>query len=179
VAESDSGCVSATSDDKAPRDLDAPVRRASRIAEEIFKDRGSLSPLWLIEMADGKQEIIVSPILAPDGSDSAERIKEQIISGMRRLFRERGVQRYVWAMEIWTVDDKATDVIPGLIHEHPDRKEAIVIQADDGFRVRMAFREIIRTGAGVYLGKLKIQDTINKGRFSNLLGDPQQSVALN
>lgn len=47
-------------------DIDALLRRASRIAEHIFKDCGSLDPIWLIELADGKQEIIATPILAPD-----------------------------------------------------------------------------------------------------------------
>lgn len=156
-------------------DIDALLRRASRIAEHIFKDCGSLDPIWLIELADGKQEIIATPILAPDGS--AAEYKHFLDKRLRELFVEKGVRRYASAMECWHVENVEEEIKPidlgRSIHNHPHRKEVILIEADDGSRRRVGIREIIRTRGDVCLGKLNIEDSVARGRFLNLLGKRQ------
>ena len=162
------------------RALDALMRRASRIAEDIFKDRGSLDPIWLIELADGKQEIIAFPIPAPDGA--AGEYKESLSAGMRKLFHDKGVRRYAWAMECWIVSGRTTDSeAHDSLHDHPDRTEVIVVHADDGFETRLGYREIIRSGGRVYLGKLDIETPgpRTQGRFFGLLNATQHPTTIN
>ena len=134
------------------KDLDALVRRASRIAEQQFNKWGVLDIFWLVETAGGKQEIIVSQI--PDNPQG----KDALADTMRELFRVNGVQRYAVAFECWTCpSDKPAS-------------EAIVLIAEDGDDACMSFRDIIRTSNGALLGKLGPIDrpTYARRRFFGL-----------
>jgi hypothetical protein len=107
--------------------LDALLRRASRIAEQQFnKKRGTLDPFLLVEMADGKQEII----------DCRTQGKDALA--------DPRVRRYVVAIKGW-IRDKLTPA---------DVSEAIVLIAEGGDDACSSFRDIIRTSNGALLGEL-------------------------
>ena len=111
--------------------LDALLRRASRIAEQQFnKKRGTLDTFMLVEMADGKQEII---FYRTQGKDA-----------LAELFRANRVQRYVVAIKGW-IRDKLTPA---------DGSESIVLIGEGGDDACWSFRDIIRTSNGAFLGKL-------------------------
>ena len=77
---------------KAPS-LEALLRRISRMAEQHFNRVGDIDPIWLVETASGEQNLIVSPIVAPDVL-AAHDYKDRLAAKMRETFRKLDVVRY-------------------------------------------------------------------------------------
>jgi hypothetical protein len=148
--------------------LEAFLRRASRIAEDLFDKVGELEMIWLVENAAGEQEMIVTPVNAPSAVAAAE-YKENLSAAMRDLFRERGIVRYAVAAEAWSAKG-AVDPYRSL-SDHPQRFEIVFITAEDvAGAALLATREIVRPAGGrPYLGRLEICDGGSVGRFVNLL----------
>jgi hypothetical protein len=169
--------MSATAKGRMPVSLDAILRRASKIAETTFDKRGEITPFWLLETSTGKQEMAVSPYIVPPDVP-AHGAKLKIAEGMREFFREHDVVRYAHAAEAWSVDD---ETYQGPIAEHPNRKEVVILTADDGNEHLSAFCDIIRPPHGKpYLGKLsEIARTKRpQGRLTNLINDVRPSSEL-
>jgi hypothetical protein len=146
--------------------LDALLRRASRIAENMFDEHAEVDMFWLVENAAGEQQMIASPVAVPPGVSGPE-YKQALAESMREFFREHGIVRYARACECWTVKDEAYQ---GPVAQHPQRREIVFIDADDGCKYLGAMREIIRPPQGKpYLGKLgAIEQGEPGGRFTNL-----------
>jgi hypothetical protein len=161
--------------------LDALLRRASRMAEDIFAKDGEISMFWLAENAVGEQVNILTPVIVPDGTSPSEH-KDRLVAKVRELFREKEIVRYARASECWTLNTEKSGIEHdqfdaymrqhGTLANHLDRVEMVMIEAVDGRELIYATREIIRpSGRKPYLGKLSAIERPEhiEGRFLNLL----------
>jgi len=151
--------------------LEALLRRVVRTAEDMFDKLGEIDMLWIYENASGEQQMVVTPIMAPDGQVAAA-YKTYLAAGMRQLFHQHDVVRYAVAAECWTLGCDLDPDYCGPLGEHPQRREAIIFEADDGRVFLSAWREIIRPAGGKpYLGKLSAiwRPPRVEGRFHDLL----------
>jgi hypothetical protein len=170
--------------------LEALLRRCARAAEQMFNDAGEIDPMWLVETAGGEQQLLVTPIEAPEGL-AANKYKSELCDRMRKIFSAMEVVRYAVAL-----DCLLSPGLEGLTQEQarqryaalgytlanaPDRQEIIVIQAEDEKEFLTAKREIIRPSHGKpYLGKLGAIERPESpvGRFVGLLPSQQHAQAL-
>jgi hypothetical protein len=130
--------------------LEAMLRRASRMAEQMFAAQGNVDTFWLVEAAGGERRTLVTPMASPPGCEPAQ-FKRELIDEVREYFATYEVVRYARALEGW-------------IRRDPDRPavdastaagEIVGIDADDGEQHLVATREIIRPEHGrPYLGAL-------------------------
>lgn len=151
------------------KDLDALVRRASRIAEQQFKKcDGEIVAFWLVENADGEQGIIGVPRMPKDGAD-----KDKLAANLSEIFQEEGVRRCVAVLPMWFGSSR--DCRPS---EDPDRKEGVMFFAEDDRGARHGMREIIRSSAGARLGKLEFFDKPPFGRFVGLLSAARSGATV-
>jgi hypothetical protein len=174
--------------------LDALIRRVSRMAEQHFNDHGDIDPMWLVENAAGEQHMIVSPVIAPSPLAAAE-TKDRIADEMRKHFAEHDIVRYAVAMEAWAVHDPESKQAPTTeqaaleyaamgytLKNHPDRREIVMFEAEDGTELLTAMRDIIRPANGKpYLGKLgpiERYDGVMMGRWAGLLPSKAHEQAL-
>jgi hypothetical protein len=172
--------------------LAALLRRVSRMAERTFDKQGDVDPLWLIENADGEQTGLITPIITSTPLAAAEE-KDRIAAEVRTLFAEKGIVRYACAMEVWKLAESAQQAMTkeqrGLqyaamgytLANHPDRREAVVLNAEDGAEALTAFRDIIRPPHGKpYLGKLGAIERIDsvESRWLGLLPSAAHAAAL-
>jgi hypothetical protein len=157
--------------------LDAILRRASRMAAQMFDKYGEVPMFWLTETAAGEQQTFVTPMAVPPDISEVE-AKLSLAEKLRELFKENDVVRYASAVEAWAVED---DYHQGPIAENPKRREIVLISADDGIEYIAADRDIIRPPHGkAYLGKLGTIENQSQptGRFTNLLNDVRPSSEL-
>ena len=82
--------------------LDAMVRRASRMAEQMFDEEGEIDMFWVIDTPAGIINVL-SPIFAKSVTESREH-KDAINEAMRELLREHEATRYVRVAEAWTTE---------------------------------------------------------------------------
>jgi hypothetical protein len=174
--------------------LDALIRRVSRMAEQMFDRHGDIDPIWLVETASGEQHTIVSPIIAPSPLAAAAE-KDRIAAEMRNYFAENDVVRYACAKEAWTLADPERKQMPTTeqaaleyaamgytLANHPERREVVTIDAEDGTKFLTALRDIIRPAHGKpYLGKLgpiERFDGIVTSRWTGLLPSKEHAAAL-
>lgn len=155
--------------------LDAMVRRLSRVTEEIFHEKGEIDTCWLVDIPGEGQKLIASPVVVPPGVPPRV-VKNHVACAMRELFEQLGVTRYAHAAECWVGSEDAGDTEEwiaehGSLANFPGRREAIVINAEDGRQILIALRTIIRPAHGKpYLTKLEIEQTDDvTGRFTGLL----------
>jgi hypothetical protein len=149
--------------------LEAMLRRASRMAEQMFDKDGEVTSFWLAETAVGQQQTIVTPMVFPPGVP-ADEAKRMLAKKMREHFKEHNVVRYAHAAEAW----KGHDSWPGRPSEDPQRQELVVISADDGCECLIASRDIVRPQGGKpYLTKLSDieREKQPRGRLMDLLND--------
>ena len=164
--------------------LDALLRRVSRIAEQRFNRDCEIDPIWLVESANGEQRVIVSPITAPSGSAAAA-YKDALGEKMREIFAEHDVARYARAMECWVAplggntDEQVARRYAALaysLENHPQRREIVLLEANDASEFLQAKRAIIRPPHGrAYLDKLGeiVRPPKVSGRFLALLPGEQ------
>ena len=160
--------------------LEAMIRRASRMAEEMFAAQGNVDTFWLVEAAGGERRTLVTPMASPPGCDPAQ-FKRELIDEVREYFAQHGVERYALALEVWIRRDRNLPAVDA----STAAGEIVVINADDGERSLGAAREIIRPEHGkAYLGPLsKIAASEASGRMdvfaprpSSLLPDDEGTV---
>jgi hypothetical protein len=161
--------------------LDALLRRASRMAEQMFDKDGEVTCFWLAETAAGDQQTIITPMSFPPEVPTAE-AKQMLAQKMRDHFKEHDVVRYANAVEAWTVpEEDRVGPYPGSLADHPRRREIVAIIADDGRDCLMTARDIIRPPGGKpYLAKmLKVQGAEQvRGRLADLLNDVRPTSEL-
>jgi hypothetical protein len=132
--------------------LEAFLRRMWRTVEKAFEHDGEIPMAWLLERADGKQIIVITPVA------ESSSYKDAIANEMRKFMREQGVVRYAVATEVWERS------------EDPERREGVIIIANDGQECLTSMRYIVRAQHGrPFLGKLEATDYGAVGRFNNLL----------
>jgi hypothetical protein len=153
--------------------LEAMLRRASRMAEEMFTAQGNVDMFWLVETASGERRTLVTPMVWPPGCDSAQ-FKRELIDKVREIFAQHGVERYALAFEGWIRRDSN---LPAL-DASTAAGEIVVINADDGDRSFGARREIIRPEHGkAYLGPLsKIEASEASGRMDVFAPRPSSEL---
>jgi len=142
-------------------DIDALVRRMSRIAEKLFKEEGGFPPMWLVDLTDGKQELYGTPFNF-DGREQKDAMGREL----GRIFQSKGVWRYACALECWTSRG------PGKPSLDPDRKETVIIYAEDQTTERLGLRDVIRTGDVAYLTKLEMSKSASRSWFTDLVRQP-------
>jgi hypothetical protein len=83
--------------------LDAMVRRASRMAEQMFDEEGAVDMFWLIDTPAGITRIL-SPVFAENPTQGCQ-VKDAINEAMREFLREHDATRFVRVAEVWTVQE--------------------------------------------------------------------------
>jgi hypothetical protein len=161
--------------------LDAFVRRLSRMVEHMFGRDGEITPAWFAVTRAGEGHVIVTPVTSNRDTDPfGDRAKEQIAEKIRQHFKEHDVVRFAHVAEAWMVfhDEEThkefargniTITRPSL---DPDRKEVVIIHAEDRSGGIGGAREIIRSqGRKPYLGSLEWHDSgpASIGRYASLL----------
>jgi hypothetical protein len=168
--------------------LDALIRRVSRMAEQMFDKQGDIDLIWLVETVSGEQQIIVSPVIAPSALSAGD-YKDKLAAKMRETFADLDVVRYAHAMECWTVDAEMTEeqfalhyaALGYTLANHPNRREVVLCEAEDGTEVLTAVRDIVRPAHGKpYLGKLGAIERRRGlyGRWIGLLPSKEHAEAL-
>ena len=163
---------------KGKPSLDALIRRASRMAEQMFDQNGEVTCFWLADTAAGDQWVVITPISFPPGVPAAEG-KKMLAERMRDYFREHDVVRYAVAVEAWAVPGEDVGPSPGSLAHHPRRRAIVVINADDGFDYLTTVREIIRPQGGKpYLAKMSKIERIEQPKGRLVLLNPRSTAEL-
>jgi hypothetical protein len=138
------------------------------MAEDAFEKFGGVEMTWLVETADGEQGLIVSPLHVPPDMSSDE-YKDGLDRSLREKFAEMGVCRYACVSECWALAGGLP--AEGFIRDHPERREFIMITAEDSSECLSAMREVVRPAHGKpYLTKLEIdREWESVGRFTGML----------
>jgi hypothetical protein len=145
--------------------LEAVLRRASRMAQQMFDKDGEVTMFWLVETGAGEQLTLITPVMGPPGVSGTE-VKDALIAKVRGFFQKHDVKRYANASECWTADRPEDD---------PHRREVVFIEAVDGREHLVAMRDIVRLHGGQpYLAKLGQIERPRRlgGRFLDLLPRP-------
>jgi hypothetical protein len=146
----------------------------------LFDEAGAIEMLWLVEAPGKGQATIMTPLVPPPSGQIRE-AKDALAEGMRALFRKFGVTRYVNVAETWVVRrERESDPPQGSLADEPDRREVLMLNADDGFECLVAMREIVRPQhSKPYLSKLSKIEHLNRrdaqGRFCDLLPSPTKA----
>src|SRR4029077_5293755 len=156
----------------ALRDL---IEFASTQMEKRFKHVGRIYPMWHAE-TESETLIITADIENKDATTAV----------LTKLFREHGVVRYMFIDEAWIVEASAIapDELQHMqqhgLSEHPNRREIVMIHAEDKNGVQTATREIIRPAKGkARLGPLVFDDyTSMEGRWTGMLAHLNKQKAL-
>ena len=98
---------------------------AAMNAKRIFEDSGEVLPMWHVVDGNGDNLLLATPW-------TSDEEKRDIIVKLRELFRLRKVKRLVFMVEAWIAavraDSEGETPRPS---EHPDRREVIIINAED------------------------------------------------
>lgn len=147
----------------------------AKFAAETFLAQGDLLPMWVAEDSKGAKTLIATPF-------GSEEEKDLTAATVRKIFKDVGAVRCAFISEAWILASDDTGKMPkdykmgDPIREHPDRKEVIIVTAEDNVGVSMMGRyAIIRPKGGKpTLGPLEKGGTTtghgkDAGRFSELL----------
>lgn len=138
-------------------------------------DDHEVLPMWHAVQGNGEHTLIVTPW-------NNDKEKEIAVAGLRQLFRERQVKRFVFIVEAWTAEVKPSEIVDvdkayreysgPRASEHPDRREILMVSAEDrdGSQI-MGFYYILRPEHGPpTLSPLKVQPyDATAGRMVGLL----------
>jgi hypothetical protein len=107
--------------------LEQFFENAAKQIAVYFKEHGEVVPMWHAVDRNGENILLVTPW---NGYDE----KHDTLDAVRALFRERGVKRYVFMTEAWSlfapsIEEARKHV--GHFEEHPDRREILALQAED------------------------------------------------
>jgi hypothetical protein len=148
------------------------IHVVSRFVDLWYERHDELRGMYHAEMPNGQPLLIPTPPIP----------KDEGVALIRELFAERGIVRYVFLDEAWTLDttranvseaDFARAMREGLRDfDHPARCEMVMITAEDRERQMLARREIIRPAVGrLHCGPLTIDERpmMSAGRMVGLL----------
>jgi len=153
--------------------LDDIFKHGQEAAKHLFEVQGAIHPMWLAETESGQ--------IFPICMDMPDRDKRDILSeALRATFRYHKVVRYVNFVEAWCVampaeakSDLMENGYEGSLQDHPDRREAVMVQAEDiNGEERTGQFFILRPESGkAKLSPFKVFDNAkhSEGRFTHLL----------
>jgi len=109
-------------------DLKTFFDTAAERAAVIFKERGELVPMWHAIDRNGEHLLILTPW-------QGQEEKEEMVYGLRHLFRAKGVTRYAFMCEAWGAFtgnmEAVAPYLGGNLKNYPDRREILTINAED------------------------------------------------
>ncbi|MBO0710391.1 MAG: hypothetical protein J2P47_03820 [Acetobacteraceae bacterium] len=148
--------------------LETLVETLTEHVVKIFEENGELVPMWLLETDDGKLIAVMTPILDPGD-------KDQVVFAIRVLLKKYKAVRYAVGIETWFANESPeTFKNAPMPSERADRKEGIVISAEDhNGETYGVLREIDRSNGTITL-KPAEQFSANFGRFVGLLKEYNQ-----
>lgn len=132
---------------------------AAKSAANIFNDTGEVMAMWHAVAGNGENVIIATPWRNDDQKDAT-------IRALRQVFAAKQVKRFAFVCEAWmaTADPSQgrtaatySGVMPS---KHPDRREVLMIRAEDRDGSMLAgMYYILRPECGpAKLSPLKMQD---------------------
>ncbi len=152
--------------------LDKLFERGKEFAKLAFKEQGTVHPMWIMETEDGTHIPMTLPV-------SVMEDKDRLAAGLKDLMHKAQVVRYVSILESWVVTvDKKDDVEMVLpVSEQPDKRECVLITAEDKYHCLSGMFMIERTADKAELSKFKENDTKElEGRFIGLLSDNSATI---
>jgi hypothetical protein len=140
---------------------------AAENAMRMFNESGEVLPMWHAEPEEGAHLLIATPWSNDEEKDIVQR-------GLRLAFADHKVVRYAFISEVWlatvrTLDEAKNGPRPSV---HPDRREALMIQAEDRYGNRISGEfYILRPEHGKpTLSPLHMDDyDVRTGRFMGML----------
>jgi len=156
--------IGAAATTKSLREL---IEWASEQIGQRFKHVGRIYCMW---HAETETETLIITAEAPN--------KDAAAAALTTLFRKQGVVRYLFIDEAWTMEydagiapDELQRIQRDGVSRHPNRREIVMIYAEDKDGVQQATRDIIRPAKGkARLGPLTFADyTGFEGRWTGLL----------
>jgi len=157
--------------------LDEIFKSGKQFAKIAFKAQGQVYPMWIFETDDGRHIPITAPLETMVD-------KQRVAEALKTVFRKEKAVRYVALLEAWILETSTKeagekvlselDIIP--VREHPQKKEAIFITAQDKYHSKSGLYYIIRPKSGKpRLSRFKDTSTSQEmeGTFMDLLESGQ------
>lgn len=143
--------------------------------DDIFTDQQNIQPMWFLSDEGGALTVVCTPW-------ENDQEKEASIAYVKQLMKERHTVVYASIAEVWTLEADKDKGLPesvklgSSIASHPDRREAIVMIAQDKSGDCICLTKyILRPEHGkATLSEMRIQKFNNssiEGRMANLLVD--------
>lgn len=126
--------------------LEEAMTDAAEFAQKQFNETGALTPMWIADTEDNQRLVIATPW----GSGGE---KDKIMLGLRRIFAEKRVVQFAFMTEAWILvarDGKMPDAVRrgGSLENHPDRREILMVRAENKERSLMRTFYILRPEHG-------------------------------
>ena len=128
-------------------DLQWLLEHASEFAATTFAKRGRVEPMW-IAISD-----IARFVMTADSDD-----KDANVAAIKKFFAKERVKLYVFMDEAWMVDrtksgppissTEFSDMDRKGLKDHPDRREIVALSGEDGQRIALGMRYILRPEHG-------------------------------
>jgi len=152
--------------------LEEIFEHGQQAAQVLFAAQGEVHPMWLAQTTTGEILPIIAPMHEREDKDS-------LVDGIRAIFKQKDVIRYVSLLEAWMLEMKnqplpASVRLGAPISQHPERREIIAIAAEDKTDMLTGMFYILRPEHGkAQLSPFKRMEksTRHEGRFVGLLGD--------
>lgn len=140
---------------------------AADLAARMFRKSGEILPMWHAVTGNDEHLVIATPWSNDEEKDITQR-------GLRRMFQVQCVKRFAFICEAWTAELKTiAEAKEGpRPSEHPDRREVLMISAEDRWGNALSgFFYILRPEHGdSTLSPLHMNDFDTlQGRFTGML----------
>jgi hypothetical protein len=146
------------------------LEHGAQFVAYAFARAGSIAPMWVGELENGEHIPIQVPI-----------INDETLAGtadvIRQIFQDNGVVRFVSMIEGWVVTDDGEPVTDEYktgekgARYHPDRKEAILLNASDGNEKLFGYFLIENDGDKPSLSPFRVVDEPPANKILNPFGD--------
>ena len=139
------------------------------LAKVMFDKRGEIHIMFVGQDASGRRHPVLAITYGDDDKDAAAQMA-------RVYFAAHGIVRYACHSEAWLLTVPKDQPIPATRpKDHPDRFEAVVVNAyDKGPNSLVAMMRITRkVNARARLAPVEITEGPSIGRFANLLETKQ------
>lgn len=139
-------------------------------AKSIFRDRGQVHPMWIIEAKSGECFIVPT-----SWENDAE--KDRVVNTIRSFLKVVDAPRYAFVTEAWILQAVSKKDVNDAykkynsLEHHPDRREVLMVTVEDRKEAIMRSFYILRPEHGSPKLSPAEDMTSNKseGRFANLL----------
>lgn len=109
--------------------LEEFVNHEAKFVEEAFAATGEIMPMWVIDTEVDGRIVVVTPW--GNGEE-----KEATVAFVTKTMREKRATRYVLMTEAWEVIKTKEEINPVAVEiesiaNHPDRREIVLLTAED------------------------------------------------